>query len=76
MSKKLKRIQETSRGGRRQVLIKNKSVRTVCERVSQETGYPFQWVFDELIEMFCDGYVFGLNTQDELFSRITEKLEE
>jgi len=49
--KKLKRIQETSRGGRRQVLIKNKHVRTICEGVSMQTGYPFQWCFDELIEM-------------------------
>lgn len=72
--KKLKRIQETSRGGRRQVLLKDRQVRTVCERVSQETGYPFQWCFDELIEMFVEGHVFGVNTQDKLFRRIVNKL--
>jgi len=73
--KKLKRMAETSRGGRRQVLLKNYRIRTVCERVSQETGYPFQWCFDELIEMFAEGYLFGINTQDELFERITLRLE-
>lgn len=72
--KKLKKIQETSRGGRRQVLIKNKRVRTVCERVSQETGYPFQWCFDELVEMFAEGHVFGVSSQDKLYMRIVEKL--
>lgn len=72
--KKLKSFKNTSRGGRRQVLLKNRQVRSVCERVSQETGYPFQWCFDELIEMFIEGHVFGINTQDRLYSRITEKL--
>jgi len=74
--KKLKPIQKTSRGGRRQVLIKSRKIAGICERVSQSTGYPFQWVFDELMTMFEEGYVFGLNTHDELFRRITEKLEE
>lgn len=74
--KKLKRIQETSRGGRRQVLVKQRKIRGVCERVSCETGYPFQWCFDELLEMFAEGYLFGINTQDELFRRISDKLEE
>lgn len=72
--KKLKKLKETSRGGRRQVLIKNQWIRTCCERVSQETGYPFQWCFDELMEMFFEGYVFGINTQDELYHRIIKKL--
>lgn len=74
--KKLKRFKETSRGGRRQVILKNKSVRYVCERVSQEAGYPFQWCFDEIVEMFVEGHVFGISTQDKLFERISEKLEE
>lgn len=76
MNKKIKKFQDTSRGGRRQVLIKNKQVRAVCERVSQETGYPFQWVFDELIEMLVEGHVIGINTQDKLFTRIVERLEQ
>lgn len=76
MVKKLKRLNETSRGGRRQVLIKNRHIRMVCERVSQETGYPFQWCFDELMEMFAEGYLFGINTQDELYSRIVDNLAE
>ena len=76
MKKKLKRFYETSRGGRRQVLLKDKQVRSVCERVSQSTGYPFQWCFDELIQMFVEGHVFGINTQDKLFQRIIEKLEQ
>jgi len=75
MTKKLKRIHETSRGGRRQVLIKNRHIRTICERVSVETGYPFQWCFDELMEMFADQHVLGLNSQDALFKRVVEKLE-
>lgn len=74
--KKLKRLSETSRGGRRQVLIKQRQIRAVCERVSKETGYPFQWVFDEFMEMIVEGYVFGVNTQDRLFQRIIEKLEQ
>ena len=74
--KKLKYFRETSRGGRRQVLLKNRQVRTVCERVSQETGYPFQWCFDEMIEMFVEGHVFGINSQDVLFKRIILKLEQ
>lgn len=74
--KKLKSFRSTSRGGRRQVLLKNRKVRAVCERVSQETGYPFQWCFDELIEMFVDGNTFGINTQDKLFKRITERMEQ
>lgn len=72
--KKLKRIQETSRGGRRQVLLKNRQVRTICEGVSAQTGYPFQWVFDELIEMLVEGHIVGINTKEKLFSRIVEKL--
>lgn len=74
--KKLKPFKHTSRGGRRQVLIKDRQIGGVCERVSQQTGYPFQWVFDELMSMFVEGYVFGKNTHDELFRRISEKLEQ
>lgn len=72
--KKLKKIQDTSRGGRRQVLLKNRQVRTICEQVSIQCGFPFQWVFDELIEMLVEGHVIGINTKDKLFERITEKL--
>ena len=74
--KKLKKFKDTSRGGRRQVLLKSRRVCGVCERVSQETGYPFQWCFDELIQMLIEQHVFGVNTQDELFSRILAKLEQ
>jgi len=73
--KKLKRFKDTSRGGRRQLLLKNRLVCGVCERVSQETKYPFQWCFDELIEMLIEGHLFGVNTQDVLFARIVRKLE-
>lgn len=76
MGKKLKPIRLTSRGGRRQVLLKDRQIAGVCERISQETGYPFQWVFDELMQMFKEGHVFGANTHDKLFRRITERLEE
>lgn len=72
--KKLKKLQDTSRGGRRQVLIKNRQVRTICEGVSAQTGYPFQWCFDELIEMLVEGHVVGVNTKEKLFARIVEKL--
>jgi len=74
--KKLKPFKNTSRGGRRQVLIKSRRIAGICERVSQSTGYPFQWVFDELMVMFEEGYVFGKNTHDELFRRIVERLEQ
>lgn len=73
--KKLKRIQETSRGGRRQVLVKNRQVRTICEGVSVQAGYPFQWCFDEFIEMLVEGHIVGVNTKDKLFQRIIEKME-
>lgn len=74
--KKLKPFKYTSRGGRRQVLIKNRVIAGICESVSKQTGYPFQWVFDEFIEMILEGYVFGKNTHDELFRRISDKLEQ
>lgn len=74
--KKLKKFQETSRGGRRQVLIKPYAIRSVCERVARETGHPFQAVFDELMTMFEEQHVFGQNTQDQLFKRIIEKTED
>jgi hypothetical protein len=74
--KKLKPFQKTSRGGRRQVLIKSRLIAGICERVAASTGHPFQWVFDELMEMFLEGYVFGKNTHDELFRRVVEKLEQ
>jgi len=74
--KKLKKFKDTSRGGRRQVLLKDRAICGVCERVSQSSGYPFQWCFDELMTMFKEGYIFGVNTQDELFSRILAKLEQ
>lgn len=75
MSKKLKRISETSRGGRRQVLIKNKRIRECCERVAFESGCPFQEVFDELMDMLAGGYLFGENSQDELFRRVISIFE-
>jgi len=74
--KKIKKFKDTSRGGRRQVLIKDRQVAAVCEQVSLQTGYPFQWCFDELIVMFVEGHVFGINTKDKLFSRIIDKLEQ
>lgn len=74
--KKLKKIKDTSRGGRRQVLIKNKKIRECCERVAHETYSPFQQVFDELMDMFQEGYLFGRNTQDELFQRIISMYRE
>ena len=74
--KKLKPFQKTSRGGRRQVLLKNRRICGIIERVSQETGYPFQWCFDEWIEMVIEGFVFGYNTHDVLFERIIAKLEQ
>lgn len=76
MGKKLKPIRQTSRGGRRQVLIKQKQIRDVCESVSKQTGYPFQWCFDELMEMFAEGFLFGVNTKDALIGRIFYKLED
>lgn len=74
--KKLKRIQETSRGGRRQVLIRNPHIRMVCETVSRQSGVPFQMVFDDLMDMLASGYLFGLNTQDELYRRALNRLSE
>lgn len=74
--KKLKAFKDTSRGGRRIVLLKDRKVRSVCERVSQQTGYPFQWCFDELIQMFVECHVFGINTQDKLFERILDRMEQ
>jgi len=76
MGKKLKRFNETSRGGRRVLLLKDRWVGAICENVSRQTGYPFQWVFDELIVMLKEQHVLGLNTQDELFTRIVEKMED
>lgn len=76
MPKKIKPIRETSRGGRRQVLLKNRQVRSIVERVNRETGYPFQWCFDELIEMLVEGHVIGISTQDKLFERVSERFEE
>lgn len=72
--RKLKKLKETSRGGRRQVLIRNDWVRSICESVSRETGYPFQKCFDELIEMLVMGFVLGVNTKDQLYNRIIKKL--
>lgn len=57
-------------------MLKNRNVRIVCERVARETGYPFQWCFDELIELLVEGHLFGISTQDKLFERIIERLEE
>lgn len=75
MGKKLKLFKETSRGGRRQVLLKDRWLGAICENVSKQTGYPFQWVFDELVTMLKEQHVLGLNTQDELFERIVRKFE-
>lgn len=72
--KKLKKFKDTSRGGRRVILLKNRQIRTICEGVSTQTGYPFQWCFDELIEMLIEGHIVGVNTKEKLFSRIVEKL--
>lgn len=58
------------------MLLKDRRVAAVCERVSQQTGYPFQWCFDELIQMFVEGHVFGVSTQDKLFERIVERMEQ
>lgn len=74
--RKIKPFRTTSRGGRRQVLLRDRRVASVCERVSQQTGYPFQRCFDELIQMFVEGHVFGVGTQDKLFERVVERMEQ
>ena len=74
--KKLKPFKDTSRGGRRQVLLKDRFVASICESIAKQTGYPFQWVFDEFIQMIKEQHVLGLNTKDELYARIVAKFEE
>lgn len=73
MVKKIKKLSETSRGGRRQITLNNQAIRETIEAVCRQTGVPFQKCFDQFCDMLCEGYVYGLSTHAALFARVIEK---
>ena len=74
MSVKIKKLSETSRGGRRQLELQNDEIRETCEWVSRQSGCSLQSTFNELISMFTEGYLYGVGTKGVLFARMTEKV--
>lgn len=55
------------------VRIRNKRIHKCIKEVSYQLGCPYQTVFEELCDMFVDGYTFGYNTGDVLVKRMLEK---
>jgi len=74
MAVKIKRLSETSRGGRRQLELQNDDIRETCEWVSRQSGCTLQSTFNELMGMFCEGYLYGVETKQILFARMTQKV--
>lgn len=54
------------------VRVRNKRMKQVLKSVSMQTRHTYQFCFDVLCTMFEEGYVLGVNTQDELFRRLSE----
>lgn len=57
------------------VRVRHDLMRHVLKSVSMQTRYTYQFCFEELCNMFAEGHVLGVNTQDELFKRLTEMNE-
>lgn len=55
------------------VRVKNKRINRCISDVAYQLGCPYQTVFEELMDMFVDGYTFGYNTGDVLIKRLLEK---
>jgi len=55
------------------VRVRNPLMRSVLKSVSMQSQFTYQYCFDELCNMFQEGHVLGVNTQDLLFARLMNK---
>lgn len=56
------------------VRVRHELMHKVFLSCALQTALTYQECFDELCEMFAEGYVLGVNTGDELYKRILNKL--
>lgn len=56
------------------VRVRNETMHRACLNCALQTALTYQECFEELCDMFHEGYVLGVNTGDELYKRIIEKL--
>lgn len=56
------------------VRVRNKLMHDALISVSISTAYTYQECFEELCTMFQEGFVLGVNTRDELYTRVINKL--
>jgi hypothetical protein len=68
-----KRAKHQLRNSNAIVRVRNKRIHRCLKEVSYQLGCPYQTVFEELCEMFVDGYTFGYNTGDVLTKRLLER---
>jgi len=54
------------------VRVRNPLMKHVLKSVSMNTRCTYQFCFEVLCDMFEEGHVLGVNTQDALFKRIVE----
>lgn len=54
------------------VRVRNPLMKSVLKSVSMQTRCTYQHCFEVLCNMFEEGHVLGVNTQDVLFKRMIE----
>lgn len=54
------------------VRVRNQRMKNVLKSVSMQTAHTYQYCFEVLCDMFEEGHVLGVNTQDKLFERLTQ----
>lgn len=55
------------------VRVRNPLMRSVLKSVSMQSCFTYQYCFEQLCDMFQEGHVLGVNTQDALFARLMNK---
>ena len=55
------------------VRVRQDKIHSVCQYVSNLCDSPYQHVFEELSEMWADGYVFGSETHLVLIEKVLKR---
>lgn len=65
-----KNFRRTRSNNNKIVRLRNKEIWDVVKHVSWQTGVSHQIVFEALMDMFADGYLFGGSTSHVLFQKV------